>query len=249
LKPTKWLLWDQGQSEKQKIFILINIPSERGTHANALLPTPTTTRINKQRNTEGGCDGAVMELPFKLETNLERKIAADPEWQEGVAWGWPRPGHHEGQVMYHIADVLANVDRFASTAEERRKLRLIALIHDTLKYQVNQSLPMGGNRHAAIARRFAERYIDDPALLDIIELHDEAFNSWRAGASRGHWDKAEARVNRLIERLGPSLPLYVRFYRADNQTSSKRPDSLLWFEHYLRERGYNVPPWPEKLRQ
>ncbi|HZU68229.1 MAG TPA: HD domain-containing protein [Ktedonobacteraceae bacterium] len=190
-----------------------------------------------------------MELPFQLETDLERKIAADPEWQEGVVWGWTRPGHSEGQIMYHIADVLANIDRFASTPEERRKLRLITLIHDTLKYQVNQSLPTGGNRHATIARRFAERYIDDPALLDIIELHDEAFNSWRDGAARGHWDKAEARVKRLIERLGPSLPLYVRFYRADNQTSSKKPDSLLWFEQFLRSRGFDVPPWPEQGNQ
>jgi len=24
-----------------------------------------------------------------------------------------------------------------------------------------------------IARRFAERYVDDPKLLDVIELHDE----------------------------------------------------------------------------
>ncbi len=187
-----------------------------------------------------------MELPFQLETDLERKIAADPEWQEGVLWGWPRPGHNEGQVMYHIADVLTNVDRFASTEEERRKLRLIALIHDTLKYQVNQALPTGSNRHAFIARQFAERYINDQALLDIIELHDEAFNSWRMGASRDHWDKAEARASRLIERLGPSLPLYLRFYRADNQTTSKKPDSLLWFEQFLQRQGLDVPSWPEQ---
>ena len=57
---------------------------------------------------------SMMELPFQLETDLERKIAADPEWQQGVLWGEPRPGHNEGQVMYHIADVLTNVDCFNS---------------------------------------------------------------------------------------------------------------------------------------
>jgi hypothetical protein len=33
--------------------------------------------------------------------------------------------------------------------------------------------PTGENHHAMIARRFAERYVDDPKLLDVIELHDE----------------------------------------------------------------------------
>jgi hypothetical protein len=188
-----------------------------------------------------------MELPFQLETELERKIAADPDWQQGVLWGIPRPGHNEGQVMYHIADVLANVDRFATTEEERRKLRLIALIHDAFKYSVNQMLPRtGSNHHAFIARQFAERYIDDQSLLNIIELHDEAYNGWRMGALRGRWEKAEERASHLVDRLGTSLPLYVRFFRADNQTASKEPDSLLWFEQFLQMRGFAVPPWPEQ---
>ncbi len=51
------------------------------------------------------------ELPFELETDLEKQIAADPEWQEGIDWGKPRTGHLEGPVKYHIADVLANIDR------------------------------------------------------------------------------------------------------------------------------------------
>jgi hypothetical protein len=183
-----------------------------------------------------------MQLPFQLETELERKIAADPEWQQGILWGEPRPGHNEGPVMYHIADVLANVDRFASTEEERRKLRLIALIHDAFKYRVDQTKPKtGSNHHAFIARQFAERYIDDMALLDIIELHDEAYNSWRMGAWKGQWVRAEERAARLVDRLGPSLPLYLRFYRADNQTASKEPDSLLWFEQFLRSQGFDVP--------
>ena len=92
--------------------------------------------------------------------------------------------------MHHIADVLANVERQATSPEERRALRLIALIHDTFKYRVDQSRPKTGpNHHAAIARAFAERYIDDPALLDIIELHDEAYNSWLAGARNGRWPR------------------------------------------------------------
>ena len=129
-----------------------------------------------------------MELPFILETPLERSIAADPEWQAGVVWGVPRAGHLEGPVMYHIADVLANIDRACPAATDRRMLRLIALLHDTFKYKVDEHKPrVGKNHHAHIARVFAERYISDPVLLDIIELHDVAYHCWRLGHHRQQW--------------------------------------------------------------
>jgi hypothetical protein len=183
-----------------------------------------------------------MELPFQPETDLEKRICMDPEWKKGAMWGKPRPGHSEGQVIYHIAEVLANVDRLASSDEERRDLRLVALIHDTFKYRVDPTKPkVGENHHATLARRFAERYLDDVALLEIIELHDEAFNSWRLGVLKGRWSEAEARAERLIARLGGSLWLYVSFFRADNQTASKKQDALVWFEQLLRKKGVAVP--------
>jgi len=183
-----------------------------------------------------------MERLFQPETDLEKRICMDPEWKKGALWGKPRPGHSEGQVISHIAEVLANIDRLASSDEERRDLRFIALIHDTFKYRVDPTKPkVGENHHAKIARRFADRYLDDMVLLEIIELHDEAFNSWRLGALKGRWSEAEARADRLIARLGKSLPLYVRFFRADNQTVSKEQDSLDWFEQLLRKKGVTVP--------
>ncbi|MGZ3629369.1 MAG: hypothetical protein ACXVDN_17110 [Ktedonobacteraceae bacterium] len=42
-----------------------------------------------------------MDLPFQCETILEERICADVAWQQGALWGEPRPGHSEGQVMYH----------------------------------------------------------------------------------------------------------------------------------------------------
>lgn len=183
-----------------------------------------------------------MHLPFTLETDLERTIAADPAWQRGVIWGKPRFGHLEGAVQYHIADVLANIDRQQPSAEERRKLRLIALIHDTFKYRVNELKPkMGNNHHAHIARVFAEKYIDDPVILDLIELHDEAYNSWRLGVYKGRWHHAEERINNLLAHLGSSLSLYVRFFLADSQTDSKDQAPVQWFTHLLESRGHALP--------
>lgn len=57
---------------------------------------------------------------------------------------------------------------------------------------------------------------------------------------QGRWREAEARADRLIGRLGRSLSLYVRFFRADNQTVSKEQDSLVWFEQLLRKKGIAV---------
>jgi hypothetical protein len=181
-----------------------------------------------------------VELPFTLETELEKRIAADPEWQKGVVWGKPRSGHMEGPIMYHIADVLRNIDRQCPAEKERSDLRLIALVHDTFKYRVDESRPkIGTNHHAYLARKFAERYIHDPALLNIIELHDEAYNSWRLGAYKGKWKHAEERVEHLLERLSASLPLYLHFFYADSATESKNPAPVAWFNQFLLSKGFS----------
>jgi hypothetical protein len=172
-----------------------------------------------------------MQLPFPTENDLEARIVADPAWQEGARWGEPRLGHPEGSVASHISEVLANVDRHAIDEDDRARLRLAALVHDTFKYQVDQTKPKrGDNHHAMLARRFAEGYLDDPDLLDVIELHDEAYNSWSKGVCSGDWASAEDRARALIDRLGSRLPFYLRFYRADNQTGSKSQEPLEWFE-------------------
>lgn len=169
------------------------------------------------------------------ETPLERRIIDDPEWQEGAAWGEPRPGHPEGAVVVHVEEVLRNVDGVALDREDRERLRFVALVHDTFKHRVDPSRPrIGENHHAVIARRFAERYTNDAELLDVIELHDEAFNSWVKGARGGKWDAAEERANRLLDRLGPSADFYLRFYRADNGTASKDQEPFDWFARLMK---------------
>lgn len=168
-------------------------------------------------------------------TELERTVMADPEWQEGAAWGAPRPGHPEGSVAAHVEEVLSNIDDEALDALDRERLRFVALVHDTFKYRVHRERPRSGdNHHAVIARRFAERYTHDDELLELIELHDEAYNAWMNGHRRGDWPAAEARARRLLERLGRSRSLYLRFYRADARTGNKSSEPLEWFEQLAR---------------
>ena len=178
------------------------------------------------------------------EDELEARLLADPRWRRGAAWGAPRPGHPEGKVAHHVADVLANLDRQSLSADQRRTLRLVALVHDTFKGEVDESRPrVGANHHAAIARHFVERYTADPDVLEITELHDEAYNAWQIGHRRQDWAKAEARARRLLARLGDRLPLYLAFYRADNATGDKSAEPLEWFERLAA----TSPPGPPSL--
>jgi hypothetical protein len=177
------------------------------------------------------------ELPFELETDLERRIAADPAWQRGLDHGKPRRGHPEGAVKHHIADVLAAVEEVALDEDDRRRLRLAALAHDTFKYAAPESsAPVGTpGHHGSHAQRFLERLgVDDEQLLEVVKWHDEAFAAWLGATYRKDWRRAEARGRRLIERLGPALPLYLRFFRADNSTAGKSPEPVEWFDRLTR---------------
>ncbi len=193
----------------------------------------------------GPSDANVAPESFVPETDLERELCAQPEWQAGAAWGIVRPGHPEGRVADHIAEVLENVDLQAVSAVQREQLRLIAILHDTFAYQVDRRAPRRPpNEHGACAVRFGARFVRDRAVLRVTELHDDAYRAWRTGAIEGDWVGAAARADRLVRRLGPSLELYLRFFRCDNRTGSKGPDAVRWFEGFLAARGHPVPPDP-----
>lgn len=176
-----------------------------------------------------------LTLPFNLENDVERRIAADPEWQRGVEWGTPRRGHPEGAVKHHIADVLANVDREAAGEQERRRLRLAALVHDSFKYRAPEGTAAVGSpgHHGSQAARFLERFVDDRELVKLVRWHDEAFAAWFGLNRRGDQDRATRRARALAQRLGPTLQLYLKFFRTDNGTRGKSRDAVEWFERAI----------------
>jgi len=175
-----------------------------------------------------------LSLPFLIEGDIEQRIAEHPDWLEGIEFGRPRHGHPEGQVKFHIAAVLGNVERFFGDTILRHDLRLITLIHDSFKYRVDKSKSRcGENHHGMIARRFAESIIDDESVLDVIELHDDAYNSWQCGNRDGRWDKAERRATTLVDRLGKNIDLYLAFYRCDNFTEGKESNCFEWFDDFV----------------
>jgi hypothetical protein len=151
--------------------------------------------------------GAELVPGFQPETDPERRLSDDPELLRGWAWGKPRVGHPEGTVGAHAADLLETVEAGAETGVRRAALRLIALVHDALKFRVRRWLPKTGeNHHAMRARRVAERYTGDESLLATIELHDRPHSLMAADDPR-----RKRRPERLRSHAGahPELrPLY-----------------------------------------
>jgi hypothetical protein len=169
------------------------------------------------------------------ETDLERAVLEDPELREGLAWGKPRRGHPEGTVGAHVADLLETIDRWGETGKRREDLRFIAIVHDSMKYKVNNWLPRTGeNHHATRARRFAEPYTDDERLLATIEQHDRPYNIWRKSQRKGRVD--EHAVNEMIDRI-PDLDLFLRFVELDGSTEGKNHEPIRWLKAELAQRG------------
>jgi hypothetical protein len=172
---------------------------------------------------------------FRPEGPLETTISHQPELLEGLAWGKPRRAHPEGAVGNHVAQVLKLIDSDGEEGERRSLLRLVALVHDSLKYRVRSLLPRSGeNHHAMRARRFMEPFTDDERLLATVELHDRPYAIWRKMKRKGKLD--ERALEALLQRI-PDHELFLRFMEIDGSSEAKDPEPVRWFRDQLRQRG------------
>lgn len=163
------------------------------------------------------------------ETALEELLLQTPEFNQGLNWGRPRYGHPEGQVIFHIAEVLDNIERLTVGALEREVLRLVAIVHDTLKFREEELRLLNDDylqHHGILARRFMERYTDDEQILKLIELHDEAYYIWKIKDEQ----RRQPLLEQLIHRLGDDLQLFYAFFKCDTQTGNKTQEPISWFE-------------------
>jgi hypothetical protein len=220
----------------------LTIPVYRCFFALSMLCSLPLSAIENSFSPNNNCNNLnECDLNFALsllqpETALEQQIISSQEWIEGASWGEPRPGHPEGAVIFHILEVLDNVDKFYGNSPLREKLRIISIIHDTFMYKVDITVPKDGeNHHAMIARRFAEKFIEDVAILDIIQTHDDAYGAWNKGKREGDWVKALELAHQLIADLGPNLELYLSFYQCDNFTGDKTAEPYEWFKEIATE--------------
>lgn len=172
------------------------------------------------------------------ETELESLLISQPDIIDGLLWGEPRYGHPEGKVLHHIPEIYANIERvpLPLSISDRQSLRLITLLHDTFKNIEDKSSPRDWTKHHGIlARLFAENYIDDATILDIIELHDEAYYCWRLEILEDEPEQSLARLDMLFDKIKHCIQLYYIFFKCDTATGDKTQAPVKWFEKKLKD--------------
>ena len=168
------------------------------------------------------------------ENSLEASFLQNEQFRRGLVWGLPRYGHPEGTIWRHILEVCANIDALPVDADTRRKLRTVCWVHDTFKHIEHRGNPRDWSKHHSVyARQFLADYTDDPLLLNVVELHDEAYYCWRLAYLYGRLSEAERRLKVLRERVGDYWQLYYLFFKCDTCTGDKNPAPLLWFERHM----------------
>lgn len=182
---------------------------------------------------------------LRPETDLERHLIDLPEFRHGLWWGEPRFGHPEGRVALHVREVLDNIAVLPNLcSEDRARLRLIALAHDTFKHAESRTRPRDWTkRHGLLSRQFMERYTTDPVVLDVIETHDDPYYKWLSQHRR---PSPHSQLDSLLSRVGHCLQLFYLFFKCDTQTGDKIQAPLRWFEQVAE--GIEVvqikPFWP-----
>ena len=159
----------------------------------------------------------------------------DEEFQRGLFFGKPRFGHPEGEVVYHIREVLDNVDRLKIDAKTRRDLRMITFVHDTFKHREDRSYPRDWSRHhGMLARHFLAHFTDDQILLEITTRHDDAYYAWRDITLYDKEERGKRRLEELKRALGKkNMQLFYLFFKCDTQTGDKVQMPVRWFEQIM----------------
>src|SRR5215470_4893577 len=80
-----------------------------------------------------GCANSDRLRPMSNYEKVYNAIVSDPRYQRNLDWGEARPGHPEGTVRAHIAEIEANLDalRPKLSASDYWKLKILIHTHDS----------------------------------------------------------------------------------------------------------------------
>ena len=156
-------------------------------------------------------------------------LSADPRYLRNLDWGEARPGHPEGTIRAHIAELEENLAKLRGklSEEEVWKLRVLIHTHDTLKPEADSAASIASPQsHASLARAFLASYCDDEDLLNIVQFHDEPYALWRQVQSKGKFNQ-----ERLVSLLSTvrDWNLFLAFLIIDGCTGGKSREPLRWF--------------------
>ena len=163
-------------------------------------------------------------------------ITRDVRYLEALDWGKPRPGHPEGTVRAHVAELELNLERLNSrlSADDIWKLRILIHTHDTFKKRAERGVSIRNPAsHASLARAFLSEFCSDADLLDTVQYHDEPFAQWRKFSASGRVD--EIRLERLLGTIR-DWDLFLAFQIIDGCTAGKDRAPLHWFFGQVKRR-------------
>lgn len=177
-------------------------------------------------------------------------VMADPRYLKNIEWGEPRPGHPEGTVRAHIAEIEPNLERLRAklTEVEYWKLKLLIHTHDTFKGESTPGVAIiDPASHASIARAFLAAHCDDADLLAMVQYHDEPFALYRQVESKGRCNPD--RFNALLGAIS-DWNLFLAFNIIDGCTEGKSVEPVRWLfrevcgkvESRLTEADIILPP-------
>lgn len=158
------------------------------------------------------------------------RVTSDPRYLKNIEYGEPRPGHPEGKVRYHIAELeekLESLKLNGISDEQYWKLKFLIHIHDTFKAEAVVNSPIAHPQsHASLARNFASEFTDDADLLNMVQYHDINFALWKQFRRTGFYD-----VERLSDLLATIIDreLFLMFLILDESTNGKDPAKTGWF--------------------
>ena len=163
-----------------------------------------------------------------------QQIIDDPRYQKNLDWGTARPGHPEGTLRAHIAELEHNLARLTPrlSSDDVLKLRLLIHSHDSFKPDADPAAAIQHpDSHASLARKFLAEFCADPDLLAMVQNHDESFALWRQAQTKGSCN--QQRWATLLQAIG-DWDLFLAFLIIDGCTKGKSRAPLKWFFEELK---------------
>lgn len=155
-------------------------------------------------------------------------VTADPRYIANLNWGEARPGHPEGTVRAHIAEIEPNLEvlRPKLSNEDYWKLKLLIHTHDSFKGESQPGVSITDPKsHASLARAFLVNHCNDADLLAMVQYHDEPFALFRQFESKGKCN--QDRFNALLKAI-LDWNLFLAFNIIDGCTAGKSREPLYW---------------------
>jgi hypothetical protein len=155
-------------------------------------------------------------------------IKADPRYVKNLDWGKALPGHPEGTIRAHIAELERNLQALLPrlTEEEYWKLKLLIHTHDICKPESKPGVAITDPAsHASLAQAFLAAHCDDPDLQAMVQYHDEPFALYRQFRNKGKYD--QKRFEALLRAI-KDWNVFLAFTIIDGCTAGKSREPLRW---------------------